>query len=297
MGSIKLNPKEPVRIGFDQSSSQTGLAVKKSNGELLCLIDFVNSSRLPFNLYKSMLGMKIEQIFQTAEVEICVIEKMWGGNKKSYEMLTSLGDFITGFKYIMPGWKSTEIASILPNVWRSAYLKGPEYKGMFTKDKVKIAALKEGVKRYPFLRNYGYNYGEGKHVNDSFDALGIIEGYEEKTFSEDGSMRRVANTMTPTNHNYTYRLFCVDDLTDLKNTIEREAPRRASVEYEFNKDFPFYENIHRATTVTNKIVFMRIDDKVTRIQLMWRYGIPLGKDELIYIVGWRDNISSKLGNY
>lgn len=297
LGNVHIDCDKPLRIAFDQSSSQTGIAVKKNNGEFVCLIDIINSSYINYNLYKAMLGLKIEQIFNSSTVEMCIVEKMWGGNKTAYEMLSELGSFISGFKYILEGWRNAEVSEILPNVWRSAYLKDPKYKGQFTKDKVKVAALKEGIARYPQLHNYGMFYKEGNHVNDSFDALGILEGYEEKTFSADGSMRKVANTMSPTNHAYSYKAFICEDLTDLKETIISECPERTAIEYEYNDAFPFHENIRRATSVTNKIVYMRVDSSVTKIQLMWRYGVTMEKDDLVYIVGWRDRISTKLGNY
>lgn len=296
-GDVSIACREPLRIGVDQSSSQTGIAVKKNTGELVCLIDLVNTSCIGYNLYRSMLGLKLEQIFNNAQVEMCIVEKMWGGNKNSYEMLSNLGDFISGYKYILEGWSNAEISEILPNVWRSAYLASPEYKGMFTKDKVKVAAMKEGVKRYPNLYNYGYYEYDGNHINDSFDALGILEGYEEKTFSTDGTMRKVANTMTPTNHNYSYKALFANNDDILTELIKEHCPQRKTVEYEYNSDFTFYENVRRATSVTNKVVFMLVNDNVAKIQMMWRFGKVIPKEQKVYLVGWRDRISTKLDNY
>jgi len=297
LGSVKVNSDVPIRIGVDQSSSQTGIAVKKSTGELVCLIDIVNSSRLPYHLFKSMLGLKFEQIFNDCDVDLCVVEKMWGGNKDAYEMLSELGKFISGYKYILEGWRNAEISEILPNVWRSAYLADPKYKGQFTKDKVKVAAMKEGIARYPQLHNYGMFYKEGNHVNDSFDALGILEGYEEKTFTADGNMRKVSNTITATNHKYSMQTFICKDLTDLNETIEQYCPRRLTTEFEFNGDFSVSENIRKATSITNKIVYLKITQDVTKIQLMWASGMVIEKNELVYVVGWRNKVNTKLGNY
>lgn len=297
LGGLKIKSSEPLRIGFDQSSSQTGVAVKKSSGGFLCLIDLVNSSHLPYGIYRSMLGLKIEQLFNSCEVEMCVVEKMWGGNRKSYELLTNLGEFISGFKYILEGWRNAEISEILPNVWRSAFLCDPKYKGMFTKDKVKVAVELEGIERYPQLHDYGMYYKEGKHVNDSFDALGIIEGYEKKTFSEDGNIRKVANTMSPTNHKYTYKVYSCDGVDDLLESLSKESPKRSVVEYEYNPEFPFYENVRRVTSVTNKIVYMKVVHDVVKIQFMWLYGVIINRDDTIYLVCWRDNVSPKLGNF
>ena len=297
LGNISISTKDRIRIGVDQSSSQTGIAVKKCNGDLVCLIDIVNYSGIPYHLYKSMLGLKLEQIFNNCTVEMCIVEKMWGGNKDSFEMLSELGRFIAGYKYIMEGWRNAEISEILPNVWRSSYLSDKIYKGQFTKDKVKIAAMKEGIRRYPQLHSYGHFHMEGSHPNDSFDALGILEGYEDKTFSDDGSMRRISNTIKPTNHKYTMHTFICTDLDDLNNTIEQHCPRRLREEYEFNSEFSFRENMRRATSITNKIVILKITQDVVKIQLMWMFGMVIERDELVYIVGWRNSINTKLGNY
>lgn len=296
MGDIKITLSDSIRIGVDQSSSQTGFAIKKSNGEFVCLLDFVNESSLPYNIYKSMLGLKLEQVLFNTRAEMCIVEKMWGGNKNSYEMLSELGEYISGFKYILPNWDRTEVSEILPNVWRSAYLADPRYKGRFTRDKVKIAAMEEGIIRYPFLKDYGYNHRTLRTPNDSFDALGILEGYEEKTFSSDGTMRKVANTIDATNHNYSYKLF--DGYgEEVLTTIKESCPSREIVEYEYNNDFPFFENVRKATSVTNKLVMLKIEDPVAKIQLMWRYGVVLNKSKPITLVGWRDNVSSRLDNY
>lgn len=297
MGDIDVRTQDKLRIGIDQSSSQTGMAIKKESGELVCLIDFVNTSSLPFGLYKAMLGMKIEQIFNSANVSICVLEKMWGGNRKAYDMLTNLADFLSGFKYILPGWAEAEVSSILPNVWRSAYLKGPEYKGRFTKDKVKLAAVEEGIKRYSVLYEYAYLHKEGSHYNDSFDALGILEGYEEKTFSKDGTIRKVANTIATTNHMFDYKIVLTDNVELAKESASENSYGRDVVEFEYNTEFPFYENMRKATSVTNKAVVMRITDSVAKIQLMWRFLTPLNKNEDVFLIGWREKISTKLGNY
>ena len=297
MTDITLAQKGKIRIGIDQSSSQTGIAVKKSNGEFLCLLDFVNESHLNYGLYKAMLGLKIEQIFGNCDVEICVIEKMWGGNKKSYEMLSNLGDFLIGFKYILPGWRDAEVASILPNVWRSAYLADSRYKGMFTKDKVKIAARNEGIRRYPYLTEYSHTLEGLGHINDSFDALGILEGYEAKTFSSDGSIRKVANTISATNHNYKYLVWVESSRYDLTDFMDEYSPRRQHIEYEYNCDFPFYENVRKVTSVTNKIVYMRITEDAVKIQLMWNQSKLYRRSDKMYLIGWRENVSSKLGNF
>ncbi len=297
MGELVVRTDDKLRIGIDQSSTQTGMAVKKSSGELLCLIDFINESRLPFNIYRDMLGLKIEQTFVDCNVEMCILEKMWGGNKKSFDMLTALSKFIGEYKFILPGWRNTEVADILPNVWRSGYLSDAKYRGQFTKDKVKVAAMNEGIERYPWLKEYGFNSLNAGHVNDSFDALGIIEGYEVKTFSSDGCIRRVSNTIKATNHNYSYMIFQTDDFEDLLDMAQDNCPQRSIEEYEYNNDFPFYENIRKATSVTNKIVAFLISDDVAKIQLMWRYKCVFNRSESFYLVGWRDTISEQLDNY
>ena len=297
MGKLIIRSDVPLRIGIDQSKSQTGIAVKKKTGELICLLDIVNVSGVPYNLYKAMLGLKMEQLFCSCEVEICVVEKMWGGNKDAYEMLSELGKFLAGYKYILDGWRNAEVAEILPNVWRSSYLADKKYKGQFSKDKVKVAAMKEGIVRYPQLHNYGMFHKEGVHVNDSFDALGILEGYEDKTFAEDGEMRRISNTTVMTNHKYSDNVFICNDKEDLTDIISQHCPRRMTVEYEYNKDMSVNENLRRATSLTNKIVYMLVNDNITKIQMMWKYGVVIEEDEKVYVVGWRNNISTKLGNY
>lgn len=297
LGELVVATKDKIRIGIDQSSTQTGVAVKKSTGELLCLIDFVNESRLPFNIYRDMLGLKIEQTFNDCEVEMCVLEKMWGGNKNSFDMLTALSKFIGEYKFILPGWRNAEVADILPNVWRSSYLVDAKYKGQFTKDKVKVAAMNEGVERYPWLKEYGYSNANRGHVNDSFDALGILEGYEDKTFSDDGCIRRVSNTIKATNHKYSYVIFQTDNFEDLIKLVEDSCPPRSVEEYEYNTEFSFYENVHKATSVTNKLVAFLVNDDIAKIQLMWKYRCLLARDKGIYLVGWRNTISEQLGNY
>lgn len=287
-GDIKISSKEPIRVGIDQSSSQTGLAVKRMNGELLCLIDIVNKHHIPYNIFKGMLGIKLEQLFQDVEVDMCILEKMWGGGERAYEVLSDLTKFLKNLKYVLPGWSHAEVAEIFPGSWRSSYLAAPEYKGRFKRDKVKVAAVEEGVKRYTQLQAYAEKYG----TSDSFDALGIIEGYIDKTFSEDSSMRKISRTMPPTNHKYTFNIALTEEEITTLN-----LPDRDMVEYEYCEDMTFKENIRRVTSVTNKIAVIKVTDDVAKIQLMWYYGKTISRSAVVYLLGWRDQVSAKLDNY
>ena len=76
-----------------------------------------------------------------------------------------------------------------------------------------------------------------------------------------------------------------------KSAATKPAPKKTLDTVSVN------ENLRRATSLTNKIVYMLVNDNITKIQMMWKYGVVIEEDEKVYVVGWRNNISTKLGNY
>jgi hypothetical protein len=302
---LNLVKGQPILLGFDQSTSQTGMCAKTSDGRLICLVDFINKG-LPDNyIYQAMLKQTLKKMLAGCIVKLVVIEKPWGGKKYSFGKLTELKGFMKQLKYEIPEFSQIEIEDIYPQSWRSAFLVSQDYTGRFGKNEVKDAVREEVCIRETQLRDYAYSK---VRVPDSIEAYGILDGYIKKNFAENGL--RIVNKSMKDNKNLKveWELTCAN-LVDLKkefgekdkifkavigscgnaNIYRREGEAGCCL-MKYNEELTEEENMRIACSNTKGVVLLPVPFSKIYCSFVWELGRPMQAGEFFFLVGIRRSI-------
>lgn len=287
-------------VGFDQSTSQTGVAIKTTDGRLVALIDFANDNLPDTATYTFMLSEMLVKLFTGAKLRYVVLEKPYGGKSQySRAKLEALKSYLEGLRFTIPAFASAKFGQIYPSVWRKHYLPKKRYSGQLRGKKVKKAAVDEGILRYPILQKYGQYYS-----HDSFDALGILDGYlaenniANSASGETPSIRKISKTMEMgIGHNYIWETMCVK-ASEFPNIVIKNLKEEIAVRgYEFmeyNTEMNFAENCQRATNSSNRVIIAPIPRIKEYILFNWRRGKVIANDEIYVCVAYRENLKEGL---
>lgn len=196
---FELPTDYPVNIGIDQSSTNTGICVEAPD---LLYITELPRGYMRVSDYKKALIEQLARILEGKTINHFIFEKH--GNHIS-PLHSLINDITREIKSYSKGLKKdgVKVVGVLPTVWRSGFLPKEEYGGQYTRDKVKEASYAESIKRNANLARY--RKVSGKDL-DGYEAYGIIEGYLNLNYDEDGN-RLVNTTMEFKNgRKYRYRV-------------------------------------------------------------------------------------------
>lgn len=274
---LKFEKRVPYLIGVDASTTCTGIAVQTLDRELIAVIEVSRHRDLPRRMFKSKLKIIFNKLFYGCDIRLVVVEQPYGGEKFMIMQNTTML-----IKNSIVAFENVDVKKILPSVWRSEYLKSPEYKGRKMRSRVKVAVRDETVKRYPFVLNMSYHSTDGF---DGFEAVGVLDGYMDKNYVDgDISKTRKINTSMPLNkhkffaQSFTYR---GDDYIIEARKILGDMVYGSNLEKMiFNPTMSTIENCRRATVEdTGRTVFLEIP-----------YGIHT------MIENWNNNVWVKEGS-
>lgn len=293
---IEITSEEPLLIGFDQSTTQTGLFIKTTTGKFVAMIDIENMNSMPHSIYEQMMLVFLKNTFYQKKIELVVIEKPFKAKGKgSYETLVKLKGFMETLMYTVPEFRGVKLGEIYPQTWRKEFLANKTYTGRkkATKD-LKQCAREETIKRYPLTEWYA---NLTTNAPDSCDAVGVLDGYIQTNY-KDGV--RVINTTMKANYQVKFdsmiALIDPDHLTDyFKQNAPKAAWYRGIETIKYNSDLSMQNNCIRAVAESNKFVCMAITDIQQMSVFMWESGIPYDSDKLYYLIAWRENIDEKYG--
>lgn len=284
---------DKIMIGFDQSTSQTGMFVRTVDGTPVLTVDFVNKASMPHPLYEQMMLIMLQKMFAGHKVELVVIEKPFGQKSKmSFEAMIKLKGFMETLMYTVPEFRGVKLGEIYPQTWRKEFLKDSRYKGRKKATPyLKQCAREESVIRYPSLAQYMYAFSG---VPDSADAIGVLEGYLETNY-KDGF--QVINTTMKSNFAIKYDYMIVHLTPDgVQDFLKTEAPQfgwyRGFNIALYNPDLTLANNCQRAVAETNEIMFLAVTDIMQTSILMWESGIPFEEGKIYYIACWRINVDT-----
>ena len=298
---VKMPKKSKLRIGFDQSTSQTGLAVKTvEDNRLIALFDFINlGGKIQNTTFSEMIVHTLAEMFAESQVETIVIEKPFQGKgARTHETLLMLKGVIRTLTVRVKGMRNAEIVEILPVTWRSEYLKDKRYTGK-KKDrkKAKESAMQETGIRYPDTKMYIQGF---TNPPDCCDAIGVLDGWIGKNFKGgDKSQVQVNKTME-----IQYRTKYIARTSVIQNKNIFEMINRTKADWEvkergyklmhYNADLSYKENCLRAVSNTNEVCILVISSQEQNLVFMWETGYKLKEGELFVVVTWRENISKNL---
>lgn len=296
--SFSLPTEEDLVIAFDQSTSQTGLAIWNVQGDLICVADFVNSGKvLDFPIYTGMLSNIMKKILEDCFVEQFIYEKHSRMPGLADSVLMKMKGTMDMWKFNIPALEGLDYGEILPQVWRKHFLRGdPRYKGRYTKDKVKGAAYEECCLRYPELKKY---FDSFRQVPDSCDALGIGEGFIQENW--EGGWKRTLRKVNTTIekelvHKFEYKLVHLKGALTSKEVLIKSIKETLTSMSLPKDDVKFYkylsnksnkENARIVTSEHKGVSIITLSEKEDIIASLWELNLDYNPLDCIILIAWR----------
>lgn len=267
----KLNVTgEDLILVLDPSSSQTGIALGDTKGNLFLFQDFKNlvCDRATFIAY---LDGYLQLLCRQYKVKMMVYEVPFdqsGGDMASV-VLTEIERNLRRYSEKIPSLTKEGMFPILPSVWRKHFLASKEYNGQRReRSLLKEATRKECTKRYPEYYDYFY---KTKNPPDSTDAIGIYHGFlSEYWWDASTGIKRVSkvNSRYSKNHGYDYEVIAMP----LKDATMFAAMRygMASLEiFAYTKELNLVDTVEIVTAQTDNPCVVLALDPVSKSLLQW----------------------------
>lgn len=174
-------------IGIDQSSTSTGIAIETPSQLFMCTLE---RDELSVPLYKKAIKQQLHSLLSHCDLRNFTYEKHGVHITPVESVINEVTDSIKEFARFRYG-TTVNTCGVLPPLWRSGFLNKDKYKNRFSRQEVKLACVEECCELVPELRRFipfsGRDY-------DAFEAYGIMKGYKNLNYTEDG-MRIVNRTM------------------------------------------------------------------------------------------------------
>lgn len=198
-----------VSISFDQSSTQTGIAIMDDNNKLVMVIDLINRG-LQKEDFIRLVRKWIDLNLSKFNIHYIIYEREEQNAPQQYvkKLLQKLIDIIRDFS----ADKGVSCFEIDNKTWKKHYLKEDKFKGRRVKTAlVKPAIVEKTCDLCPILKGY-YAYRDGK---DSADAVGIMYGFVNECFVNGiNSYWKICTIMPSYNRRkYTAEFITHDELT------------------------------------------------------------------------------------
>ena len=181
--SLELDTSVQWEIGIDQSSSCTGIALHSIDNRFVVLLDVRRDKHLQKDVFYRELHILLRKLVKGADIRYIAIEKPVPSKYRSAgAVLLELKGKLEDWIWEIPELQAAAFDSMYPQSWKSLVMDAGKGKNRMN---VKSEIAADLVDRYPCLRFYYTAYTGGGY--DSFDALGILEGYREYAYTSNGS--------------------------------------------------------------------------------------------------------------
>lgn len=279
-GVDQILPKIPFRINiaFDQSSTQTGIAIMDDEKGLLAVMDVCNIGLPDSDTYIRMIRKWIANNFEHQDVHYVICERAEQNAKQIYvkkvlqKLISVLEDF--AFNVNAPCYQ------IDNKVWKKYYLKDDKFKGRRQKTEfVKVAVKERSVDLYPSLDRY-YQFMSS---TDSADALGIMYGFLEEFFTNGFDSNKRICTIMPMFPKRSYKLQFLT-VSEFRELVKNNPANFKHVEVvKYNDDYTLEDNARRVINFfKNGAVLYTRDEKTLRL---WKFTADkeIDKNYCLYV--------------
>ena len=265
-GTDKSFPDLPfqINIAFDQSSTQTGIAIMDENSTLICVIDIVNCGLPSSDEYVRMIRKWINNNLLNLNVGYIICERAEQNARQMYvkkvlqKLIGVLDDFAAEYGKVC--------YQIDNKTWKKHYLKDAKFDGRRVKTElVKPAIVERTCDLYPDLKFY-YRFMRG---TDSADAVGIIHGFLAEAFVDGFKSNMKVCLIMPTVPRRAYTLNFVD-LDGMRDLVARvpDLYRSLPIVY-YNSSMTLEDNARRVINFFDKGAILITDDERTRS--IWKF--------------------------
>lgn len=288
-----------VDLAFDQSTSQTGIALKLHGGPVLVIADIVNRGLPSKEIFMIYLEDFVRSLVKGLDVRYVVYEDPVEHSHtiSTRNVLLELRGFIKTLAVNIDELFTARFVEVPIGTWRKHFLASPEYRGRRRKtEDVKVATAEEVVKRFPQFEGYR-NAMRG--TPDSMDAVGILEGWTAEYFL-DNKMRNIrVNKCMPVNYatNFYYDIIGIAPSEIRKYLQQRFGIQVLNRGYQllaFNGELSLEDNVVRAISSFNEYCAILVTDRKDIQSVRWQAGKDLLPGEVYVIVAYRHHITNSL---
>lgn len=270
---LALSKNRTWQLGIDPASRYTGLAVMSTDRSFIILLDVKRDTVASKEEYYRDLHTLIRKLVAGVTVERTVLEKPFtAGYSRASEVLIALRGKIEDWVHDIPELANSDFQKISPNSWKSRVINKSKGKGRFN---AKGAIAEDLCDAFPVLREY-YKVYHGGDL-DSFDALGILIGYQLYAYTEDGS-KQICGMKEKSHKSFVGYVwvdeseingsFCQTVLGDMARCVKVEA-------LSYNDNYSFAENVMMATSNYDVVMSLIPHEQLQAFQ--WKFGIDVSE--------------------
>ncbi len=271
-------------FGIDQSTTCTGVCIQSVGKEFQILLDLKRDKNLPKEVFYAEMFQFMARVMRDQKVRMLIMERPAPKAMYSSRVLEELKGHVEAWKYQIPELDDALVDALFQQTWKSKIVDKSKGKN---RGNVKRFIAEDVTDRFPLLREYlegdhfsGYDY-------DAFDATGILNGFLEYAFTEDGT-EMIHGIKEKTHVTLVgYAWVNKDEPSSALKAMGGEVAEKI-----FKPKFLYYNNsftLHDNTRVASSnwdFVYTILPITVLD-QFMWKYGIdPLDQSKvmIMYVV-------------
>ena len=273
--TLRLKDGVSWKLGIDQSTSCTGLALKSSDQKYLVLLDVIrDKNMLKEDYFRDLRGVITrttkDRVFTLVANEKPVPRKFAHARETLTELLGRLNTWIED----NPAFDGATHEAVFPQTWKSMVVdksKGPN------RSNIKREVASDLVDRYPELQHYFDFYHTSDY--DSFDALGILDGTIEHAFTPDG-YPKIHGTIEKTHTALAlYKWYDWDSDFSYEENLAAAFGDMAQVFQpvilRYNPRYTLNENVRLCSSAYTSVI--TVLDGVDLVPFQWKYGIDINE--------------------
>lgn len=284
---VNLQPDYSHYMSFDPSSNSLGVCIADTNFNYHMLLEFKRTSNNKFAFYKDV-EFFFKRLLNNIKVELVVYEQppYYAKHIKAGNVLREFVGVLKSWKYSIPSLEWAYWDDLLPHQWRKHIVD--KSKGTYTDSGErrfisKVENAKDILDREPLLIHYFQEHNASSDY-DGFDAYGILHGYLEERFDENGSERIMGNLKRKEPIFITCKAYSQAELYSTELFWKGIEFLKA---FDFkmvtlNPSYSLMDNI-RVATDKNEITIVAVTNELDKSYLMWEFDIPK-RDNYIYVL-------------
>lgn len=267
----------PWYLGIDQSTSCTGICLKSADRKFLILLDVIRDKSMMREDFYRDLHRIIKNFSVDQDFMIVANEKPVPSAKRyTHDVLLELLGRLNAWIDDMPEFEGAQHGQVFPQTWKSLVMDKTKGKGRMN---IKSEIAADLVDKYPELKYY-YNF---HHTGDydSFDALGILDGYIAYAFTPDGypqihgtiEKRHVSLVLydwVDFTNDFTYE-------ENIRNALGDNISVFEPYILHYNQRYSLYENIRMASSNFDCVATILPESQLQ--QFRWKFGIDVDEHE------------------
>lgn len=253
-----------VNLAFDQSSTQTGIAVADENGKLIGVLDIMNLGLPNADTYIRMLRKWINNNFANLDIGYIICERAEQNAHQMYvkkilqKLIAVLEDFAVDCNNVC--------YQIDNKTWKKHFLKEDKFHGRRVKTEyVKVAVVEKATDLYPDLQFY-YRFMKS---TDSADAVGIMYGFIDEVFVNGFKSNMKVCTIMPTapRRKFSMQFVTLEEFKELVK--ERPSEYRKLKVVAYNDAMTFEDNARRIINFFDDGAILYTENDKSR--MVWKF--------------------------